>query len=256
MAAFLNASWSELTRWDLKSAQAAKFRREHTSFKPLGDLIEDATCLVDVSAMPDRTWPVYGISNVKGVFLSHRKKGKTFNRKYKYKKIEEGWFIHNPTRANIGSIGRVPEVFGGAVTSPEYQVWRPKQGVDPDYIEVLVTSRMFRGLIDIHCVGGVKERLFLANLRQIPVPDLTEEDQRKLVIDIKLAKEELRKAKEELNVAERSAGDWLLGLTEADFRDRWRSMPTLEEEEEDSDEDEAGTKMEDDEVPSPAEFDS
>src|SRR4051794_30482524 len=102
------SNWNDLERWDFKSAIAAAYRRAHPTFKPLGNFIEDATTLVRPSGSPDKLWPVYGVNNRVGVFFSHMQPGSHF--KSNYKKIERDWFFHNPTRANVGSIGRVPEV--------------------------------------------------------------------------------------------------------------------------------------------------
>lgn len=217
-------TWTELTRWDFKSAQAARFRLLHPAFKPLGEYIEDATVLVDASGFPETSWAVYGVSNTKGVFFSHRQKGTKFNAKYKYKKIEEGWFFHNPTRANIGSIGRVPKVSAEAITSPEYQIWRPKEGVSTDFIEILVSSKMFLGLIDIHRVGAVKQRLFLSNLMEIPIPELTPEQQEKVVTEVQAARRALNAARVALDTAEREAGERLLALVAEDYRAQWRQL--------------------------------
>ena len=87
---------------------------------------EEATELVRPSDQPDKDWPVYGVNNKAGVFFSHYQKGSEFNSAYK--RIRADWFFHNPTRANVGSLGRVPQVPEDAITSPEYQVWRIRNG--------------------------------------------------------------------------------------------------------------------------------
>ena len=91
------------------------------------------------------------------------------------------WFFHNPTRANVGSLGKVPDVPHDAVTSPEYQVWRIREGLIPDFVAILIKMRFFLDLIDCHRVGAVKERLYLANLLEIPIPVLPEDKQQAIV---------------------------------------------------------------------------
>ena len=172
-------SWKDLPRWDFKTARAAAFRLSHPSFRPLGDFIEEATELVRPSEQPDKEWPVFGVTNKDGVVFSHYQKGFDFNAPYK--RIKQDWFFHNPTRANVGSLGRVPAVPPDALTSPEYQVWRIQKGLLPEYVEILIQTSFFIELIDFHRVGAVKERLFTWNLMEIPIPVLSESKQLKVI---------------------------------------------------------------------------
>jgi len=186
--------WQHLTRWDLKSARAAAFRAAHPSFQPLGNFIEEATEIVHAAREPDHDWPVYGVSNREGVSLSHVQKGAEFNAPYK--RIRENWFFHNPTRANVGSLGRVPHVPSDAITSPEYQVWKIKRGLIPEFLEILIRLPFFLDLIDCHRVGAVKERLFVENLCEIPIPVLNEPQQRTIVAHWRKAQGEIAAARE------------------------------------------------------------
>lgn len=184
------AEWKELPRWDLKSARAAAFRARHPNFRPFGDFIEEATELVHTTQEPEHEWPVYGVNNREGVTFSHFQKGALFNAPYK--RIREDWFFHNPTRANVGSLGRVPRVEPDAITSPEYQVWKIKQGLIPDFVDILIRLPFFLSLIECHRVGAVKERLFVENLREIPIPVLDESQQRDVVMRWRNAQERIR----------------------------------------------------------------
>lgn len=162
------SQWSVLPRWDFKSARAALFAQRHPDFVPLGEYADEATELVDPRSEPEKEWPIYGISNESGVFLSKLQKGAEFNSNYK--RIRQDHFFHNPTRANVGSLGRVGDVPPDAITSPEYQVWKPRPGLLPTFAEILIKTDFFLDQIECHRVGGVKERLFVQNLFEIPVP--------------------------------------------------------------------------------------
>lgn len=162
------AQWSALPRWDYKSARAALFAERHPNFVPLGEYAEEATELIDPRKEPGKEWPIYGVNNESGVFLSTRQKGSEFNSNYK--RIRKDYFFHNPTRANVGSLGRVQDVPPDAITSPEYQVWKPCPGLLPAFAEILIKTEFFLDQIECHRVGGVKERLFVQNLFEIPVP--------------------------------------------------------------------------------------
>lgn len=188
------AAWRALPRWDLKTARAVAFRIANPSFVPLDEYIEESTLLVKPWTEPEKLWPVYGVNNREGVFFSHYQKGSAFNAPYK--RISKDWFFHNPTRANVGSLGRVPDIPADAITSPEYQVWRIKKHLRPEYVEVLIRSRFFLDLVAIHRVGAVKERLFVQNLTEIPIPVLSDDEQLTVVKQWGDAQEALRRARE------------------------------------------------------------
>lgn len=181
----LGVNWKDVTAWDVKNARAAKFRIVNPSFVPLKEFIEEATELVRPWEEPDKEWPIYGVNNKEGVFFNYYQKGKDFNAAYK--RIHKDWFFHNPTRSVVGSLGIVPDVPKEALTSPEYQVWRIKQGLLPGYVAVLITTPFFINLIRIHRVGGVKQRLYVDNLLQISVPVISDKEQQ----DIAEAREEI-----------------------------------------------------------------
>lgn len=199
----LVVSSANMPRWDIKTARATAFRIAHPTFRPLGDFCEEATELVRPSDEPEKDWPVYGVNNQNGVFFSHDQKGKDFNAPYK--RIKKDWFFHNPTRANVGSLGRVPDVPPDAITSPEYQVWRITKQFLPEFLEVLIRSRFFLDLVEIHRVGAVKERLYTENLLEIPVPVLTEQQQLALIAEWRKAQDVLAKA---LQDAEKAVEDF------------------------------------------------
>ncbi len=186
------AIWfKDLDRWDIKTAVAAAFRASHPDFVPLGHFVEECTVLVRPYEEPEKLWPVYGVTNRKGVVLSHWQKGQDFN--VPYKGIQQDWFFHNPTRANVGSLGRVPKVEEDAVTSPEYQVWRVKDPTWlPEYVEILIQVPFFNKLIHAHRVGAVKERLYAQNLMQIPVPPVGTEFQKAVVVRWAKAQEAIK----------------------------------------------------------------
>jgi hypothetical protein len=179
-------NWRDLPRWDIKTARASAFRLAHPDFRPLGDFAKESTELVRPWDDPEKEWAVYGVNNEVGVVFSHSQRGSTFNAPYK--RIQKDWFFHNPTRANVGSLGRVPDVPADAITSPEYQVWRVTDAMLPAFAEVLIQANFFMEQIACHRVGAVKERLFVQNLLEIPVPVLGLPVQRKIVAAWKAAR--------------------------------------------------------------------
>lgn len=162
------ASYENVQKWDVKAGRAAAFVAANPDFMRLGDYIEECTDTVRPWDEPEKEWPIYGVNNKEGVFLSSIKRGKDFNAAYK--KIEKDWFFHNPTRANVGSLGIVPEVPDDSLASPEYQVWRLKDGLLPDFMAILLRTDYFLALVAFNRVGGVKQRMYYSNLADILLP--------------------------------------------------------------------------------------
>ncbi len=197
------ANYAKSQQWDLKAGRAAAFLTANPDFVRLGDYMEECTKSVKPWEEPEKEWPIYGVNNKDGVFLSVKQRGKDFNAAYK--KIEKDWFFHNPTRANVGSLGMVPEVPGDAITSPEYQVWRLKSGFIPDFMAPMIRTDYFLRLVAFNRVGGVKQRMYYANLAEIRLPIIPDDIQkhyasqrRKVLGDIALAKEQLMQRKNEI----------------------------------------------------------
>lgn len=176
---YIVVNWRDLPRWDLKTAHASAFRLANPDFRPLGDFAEEATEIIRPWDHPEAEWPVYGVNNEVGVVFSHHQRGDTFNAAYK--RIRKDWFFHNPTRANVGSLGRVPDVPENAITSPEYQIWRLNGELLPGYVEILIQTSFFMEQIACHRVAAVKERLFVQNLLEIPIPVVPLTSQKKIV---------------------------------------------------------------------------
>jgi hypothetical protein len=203
--------WRDLTRWDAKSGRAAAFRLANSSFVPLSHFAEEATDLVKPWLEPEKEWPVYGVNNRNGVFLSHYQKGAEFNAPYK--RIRKDWFFHNPTRSAVGSLGIVPEVPADAITSPEYQVWRLREGSEweAEFVAALVRTNWFIKLIQVHRVGAVKQRLYVENLLQIPVPILPKPTRQKAAARRTAALRKLADAREKVELAKEEVEQMVFG---------------------------------------------
>lgn len=164
------ARFENTRQWDLKGGRASAFVAANADFVRLGDYSEECTETVRPWEQPDRRWPVYGVNNRDGVFLSSFQEGGEFNAPYK--RIERDWFFHNPTRANVGSLGIVGDVPSDAITSPEYQVWRLIGGFLPEFMALVLRTDYFLALVAINRVGAVKQRMYYANLAEIRLPEV------------------------------------------------------------------------------------
>lgn len=174
------ANYTKTQQWDVKAGRAAAFIAANPGFLRLGDYTKECSETVRPWEESKKEWLIYGVNNKEGVFLSAHQKGIKFNAPYK--KIEKDWFIHNPTRANVGSLGIVPEVSEDAITSPEYQVWRLKGGYLPDFMDMMIRTDYFLELVAFNRVGGVKQRMYYANLAKIRLPMVKTEVQQQYAI--------------------------------------------------------------------------
>ncbi|OYX40086.1 MAG: hypothetical protein B7Y98_03300 [Sphingomonas sp. 32-62-10] len=172
------AEYDKALQWDMKAGRAAAFIAANPNFVRLGDYTEECTEVAKPWDQPDAEWPVYGVNNKEGVFLNSFQKGSDFNAAYK--RIRKDWFFHNPTRANVGSLGVVPEVPINAITSPEYQVWRLTGGFLPVFMALLIRTNYFLSLVAFNRVGGVKQRMYYANLAEIRLPMVPMKEQRRI----------------------------------------------------------------------------
>ncbi len=164
------ARFEKTRQWDLKGGRAAAFVAANADFVRLGDCSKECAETVRPWEQPDRRWRVYGVNNRDGVFLSTVQEGKEFNAPYK--RIERDWFFHNPTRANVGSLGIVGDVPRDAITSPEYQVWRLTGGFLPEFMALVLRTDYFLALVAINRVGAVKQRMYYSNLAEIRLPQV------------------------------------------------------------------------------------
>ncbi|MFZ5765657.1 MAG: hypothetical protein ACOY4H_08680 [Thermodesulfobacteriota bacterium] len=197
------ANYANTQQWDVKAGRAAAFITANPDFIRLGDYTEECTETVRPRNEPEKEWPIYGVNNKEGVFLSSMQAGKEFNAPYK--KIEKDWFFHNPTRANVGSLGIVPEVPMDAITSPEYQVWRLEGGFLADFMALMLRTDYFLALVAFNRVGGVKQRMYYANLAEIRLPEIPAEVQKnfadrrqEILANIAAANEKLAQRKKDI----------------------------------------------------------
>lgn len=190
------ASFSQISQWDLKAGRAAVFKEANPAFMRLGDYTEECSEMIKPWEFPAKSWPIYGVNNKDGVFLSTKQDTKDFNAAYK--RIEKDWFFHNPTRANVGSLGIVPEVPEDAITSPEYQVWKLTGVFEPEFMDLLLQTEYFLTLVSFNRVGAVKQRMYYANLAEICLPLIDPEVQQNYVVRKAKIEHEIAAAKKNL----------------------------------------------------------
>jgi len=203
------ANYENTQQWDVKAGRAAAFITANPDFIRLGDFTEECTETVRPWEEPAKEWPIYGVNNKDGVFLSTMQEGKDFNAPYK--KIKKDWFFHNPTRANVGSLGIVREVPQDAITSPEYQVWRLTKAFIPDFMALMLKTDYFLALVGFNRVGGVKQRMYYANLAEIRLPEISIDMQKDFAERRQEILENIKAANEKLSLRRQEIEKMILG---------------------------------------------
>ena len=64
------ARFANTRQWDVKAGRAAAFISANRPFVRLGGFIEECTETVKPWEDPEKQWPIYGVNNKEGVFLS------------------------------------------------------------------------------------------------------------------------------------------------------------------------------------------
>lgn len=113
--------------------------------------------------------PLVGVTNSGGLADF---KGKPSDNRSRYRRITVGDFVYNPMRVNVGSLAlcRYPEEEGWV--SPEYVVFRLLEDApfSAEYLYFFLKSLAGREEISRHVQGGVRARLYYANLTRVEVP--------------------------------------------------------------------------------------
>ena len=204
-----SASFSQAPQWDVKAGRAAVFKEANPTFIRLGDYTEECADMIKPWVFPEKKWPIYGVNNKDGVFLSKKQETKDFNAAYK--RIKKGWFFHNPTRANVGSLGIVPDVPEDAITSPEYQVWKITGGFDSEFMDLLLQTEYFLTLVSFNRVGGVKQRMYYANLAEIRLPMIAQDIQQRFLVQKAEIEQKLYNLKKKLIDCKKQVEKLILG---------------------------------------------
>jgi type I restriction enzyme M protein len=131
----------------------------------LGDLTEESDERIGEAYSEEVR--LLGVSNVDG-FCDP--KGRIGKHPERYKIIREGYLAYNPMRINIGSIGVAVDVTDEGITSPDYVVFRCRNGVLPEYVYHYLRSEAGRHQINLKTKGSVRFRLYYKQLAGIPIP--------------------------------------------------------------------------------------
>jgi type I restriction enzyme S subunit len=100
----------------------------------------------------------------------------------KYKIVEKWYFVYNPARINVGSIG-LNNSYDLAIVSPMYSVFRTKDKLLPKYLYFWTQLPIFRNMVINNTAGSVRESLNFSRLINFDflLPPLSEQQ---LIADV------------------------------------------------------------------------
>ena len=163
----------------------------------LGIFIREVKQKVKNSGFSQENFTVYGVTNTDGITVTNNKASDDLGN---YTVLRENQFAYNPYRANVGSIGlSIPGTFGAV--SPAYVVFETNGQISNEFLLYYLKSSLGINLIKWYGDrGGVRSALRFSDLKKIDFPDITLEQQEKLLIKIKKLDELLYELYKNLSV--------------------------------------------------------
>lgn len=148
----------------------------------LGNFICEVKEKVKNSGISQDDFTVYGVTNTDGITVTNNKASDDLGN---YTVLRENQFAYNPYRVNVGSIGlSLPGTFGAV--SPAYVVFETNGQISNEFLLYYLKSSLGINLIKWYGDrGGVRSALRFSDLKKIDFPDITFEQQNKLLIKIK-----------------------------------------------------------------------
>ena len=148
----------------------------------LGNFIREVKEKVKSSSVSQDDFTVYGVTNTDGIAVTNNKASDDLGN---YTVLRENQFAYNPYRVNVGSIGlSLPGTFGAV--SPAYVVFETNGQISNEFLLYYLKSSLGINLIKWYGDhGGVRSALRFSDLKKIDFPDITLEQQNKLLMKIK-----------------------------------------------------------------------
>ena len=153
--------------------------RNKTAMIRLGDHIHEESHAVGKDATK---FHLVGVSNELGLVPSPRESAA--DDLSRYQRVKRDWFVYNPMRVNVGSIGLADDDSKTGITSPDYTVFSCRDSLDPRYLLHFLKSNYGLEAIARQCSGAVRKRLYYSGLAEIELPIPPLERQREVLAHI------------------------------------------------------------------------
>ena len=156
----------------------------------LGDVIQEKR--EPVGKLNGNSFPVLGVTNVEGVTQTGVEASED---RSKYLRLRPGYFVYNPYRVNVGSLGVSSETQDGIV-SPAYVVFAPTERINHKFLYYFLKSPRGTQLINFYGNrGSVRSALRFSDLCQIEISLPQVEEQRRIVARIEELSSKVQEAR-------------------------------------------------------------
>ena len=162
---------------------------------PLGNYVTEYS----VRNKGDEDIPVYSVTNSQGFCTDYFDKEVASKDKKTYKIVPKGYFAYNPSRINVGSVDW-QKYEERVIVSPLYNVFSVSENLEQQYLFYFLRSDIGKQMIKSKVSGSVRDNLKIDMLKEMTIPEMSIEEQKKCVhildtlkIIISLRKKELDK---------------------------------------------------------------
>lgn len=162
---------------------------------PLGNYVTEYS----VRNKGDEDIPVYSVTNSQGFCTDYFDKEVASKDKKTYKIVPKGYFAYNPSRINVGSVDW-QKYEERVIVSPLYNVFSVSENLEQQYLFYFLRSDIGKQMIKSKVSGSVRDNLKIDMLKEMTIPEMSIEEQKKCVhildtlkIIISLRKKELYK---------------------------------------------------------------
>ena len=162
---------------------------------PLGNYVTEYS----VRNKGDEDIPVYSVTNSQGFCTDYFDKEVASKDKKTYKIVPKGYFAYNPSRINVGSVDW-QKYEERVIVSPLYNVFSVSENLEQQYLFYFLRSDVGKQMIKSKVSGSVRDNLKIDMLKEMTIPEMSIEEQKKCVhildtlkIIISLRKKELDK---------------------------------------------------------------
>lgn len=174
------AHFVDTNQWNVNHFFSSSLRSKYP-FDTIGTHTIHVTKKEKLFENPEREYAILGISNDVGMFDAYCEYGKNIKQPYIY--VEDGCLAYNPYRINVGSIGLKTSSLKHEYISPAYVVIKCKETILPEYLYLVLKSRVFNRIIKENTTGSVRQTLSYDNLSNIRIPVPPSINEQKELVD-------------------------------------------------------------------------
>lgn len=143
---------------------------------PLGNYVTEYS----VRNKGDEDIPVYSVTNSQRFCTGYFDKEVASKDKKTYKIVPKGYFAYNPSRINVGSVDW-QKYEERVIVSPLYNVFSVSENLEQQYLFYFLRSDIGKQMVKSKVSGSVRDNLKIDMLKEMTIPEMSIEEQKKCV---------------------------------------------------------------------------